>query len=138
MSIEQQKRIGRPPSCVCGECQKCKNALYMRRWWGKLTPEQRREKTARRNPDVVALHEQNRERPPEHKERERVRLSARRAVASGKLTRENCERCGSPFTQAHHEDYGEPLNVNWYCPYHHSERHRERAIEAGIHRDSNF
>jgi len=32
-----------------------------------------------------------------------------------------CEVCGKSKTQGHHEDYSEPLIVNWLCPKHHSE-----------------
>ena len=130
---DQQRRIGRPPSCGgCGECRKCKWAAYMRNWYSKLTPEQRHAATARRDPDAVTRANRNRVRPPEHRERERVRHQTRRAVANGTIVRENCERCANPFTHAHHEDYSKPLAVNWFCPYHHSERHRERAATVGF------
>lgn len=128
--IEQQRRIGRPPTCSCGECKKCRWAAYMRSWYATRTKEQRQTATKRRDPASVARAEANRNRPPDHRERERVRLRTRRAVASGELTKGNCERCESPFVHAHHEDYSRPLDVMWLCPYHHAERHRERAAEA--------
>lgn len=43
-----------------------------------------------------------------------------------------CERCGSTTrVHAHHENYDEPLTVNWLCPKHHKERHRE-MLALGI------
>jgi len=47
-------KVGRPRSCHCGECKKCKRAEYMREWWAKLTPEEKRAKIAQRNPERVA------------------------------------------------------------------------------------
>src|SRR5262252_7816106 len=45
------------------------------------------------------------------------------AVNKGRLTREPCEVCGDPDTEAHHEDYDKPLEVKWLCRTHHRERH---------------
>jgi hypothetical protein len=48
------------------------------------------------------------------------------ALKSGQLTRLPCERCGTKaLVQAHHDDYTKPLEVQWLCPAHHGERHRE-------------
>lgn len=46
------------------------------------------------------------------------------AVRDGLLTPEPCCKCGGK-AQAHHEDYSLPLEVIWYCPTHHGERHVE-------------
>lgn len=71
--------------------------------------------------------------------KQRHRLAAiahrrvRRAVLSGRLVREACQhmiaiagkpylqmcRCGAHDTQAHHDDYNEPLKVRWLCREHH-------------------
>lgn len=73
--------------------------------------------------------------------KQRHRLAAiahrrvRRAVLSGRLVRERCQhtlvlavagtpylqmcRCGNVQTQAHHDDYNEPLKVRWLCREHH-------------------
>ncbi len=47
------------------------------------------------------------------------------AIRDGELTRKPCEVCGSLNSQGHHEDYSKPLDVIWYCPKHHAERHVE-------------
>jgi len=41
----------------------------------------------------------------------------RRAVKSGELLRpESCPQCGEKtIVDAHHEDYGKPLDVDWMC-----------------------
>ncbi len=45
------------------------------------------------------------------------------AVKMGYLLKESCEICGSTDTQAHHDDYTKPLDVNWLCRKHHLEHH---------------
>lgn len=35
-----------------------------------------------------------------------------------------CIKCGEK-AHAHHENYDYPLDVIWYCPKHHAERHKE-------------
>lgn len=46
------------------------------------------------------------------------------AIRDNKLTKGNCEVCGSDETiVAHHCDYDKPLVVMWLCAKHHSEWH---------------
>ena len=47
------------------------------------------------------------------------------ALKAGKLNRKQCERCGDPKSQAHHDDYSKPLEVTWLCAKDHKARHRE-------------
>jgi hypothetical protein len=59
----------------------------------------------------------------------------RRAVKTGELVPQACERCGLPGDtmrdadcremEAHHEDYGKPLDVVWLCRSCHWDRHGE-------------
>jgi hypothetical protein len=73
-----------------------------------------------------------------HKERIRARHTAHRikykdrhaahklvfrALAKGILTKQPCEMCGSLTVQAHHDDYGKPLEVRWLCLSHHMRLH---------------
>lgn len=62
----------------------------------------------------------------EHKHRARhlARIAVHNAVVRGKLKRSPCEVCGDPKVDAHHEDYGKPLDVVWLCRIHHGMRHR--------------
>jgi ribosomal protein S27AE len=48
-----------------------------------------------------------------------------RAIKSGKLIRQSCEKCGNENSLAHHEDYDKPLMVNWLCQPCHKKRHKE-------------
>ncbi len=47
------------------------------------------------------------------------------AVECGFMESMPCHICDEPNTQAHHEDYSEPLIVLWLCTKHHAERHME-------------
>lgn len=51
---------GRPITCECGECQKCKKREYMRNWYAKKSPEERREVVARRDPEAVKRNDRKR------------------------------------------------------------------------------
>jgi hypothetical protein len=46
-----------------------------------------------------------------------------RAIKKGLLTRQPCETCGKDKTEAHHQDYSKPLEVNWLCTKHHRRLH---------------
>ena len=64
-----------------------------------------------------------------NKHKTRAHLAVHRAVKSGELKREPCERCSREPSQAHHEDYSRPLDVVWLCSQCHSDEHvkqRER------------
>lgn len=50
-------------------------------------------------------------------------LTVQRALKSGELIRQGCEVCGNPQTDAHHDDYGDPLTVRWLCRQHHTRLH---------------
>jgi hypothetical protein len=113
---------------------KCKRADYQRRWWNSLTPEQRREKTARR--DAAKVREQDRrkaarrrrEGTPEQRLKIKARAEVRKALARGDLVRQACEWEGcEEIGHAHHDDYTKPLEVRWICRTHHDELHAEEA-----------
>lgn len=54
-------------------------------------------------------------------ERYRARNTVDYAVKKGTLIRLPCEVCGDPKSQAHHDDYSQPLAVRWLCFKHHRE-----------------
>lgn len=59
-------------------------------------------------------------------EKRAAHKAVERALLRGDLKVQPCERCGDAVgVHAHHDDYGQPLNVMWLCPKHHMERHRE-------------
>jgi len=53
-----------------------------------------------------------------------ARLAVREAVRTGQMLRQPCEVCGLAKAQAHHCDYGKPLDVRWLCTKHHAEWHK--------------
>jgi hypothetical protein len=54
-------------------------------------------------------------------------IKTRNAIRDGKLIRKPCEVCGEVRAQAHHDDYGKPLDVRWLCTTHHTEWHRHNT-----------
>lgn len=90
------------------------NKLYMRRLYKK---------------DTARLQEQWRN----HKESDTEKLHARSilnsAVRHGKIQKPmQCQECGAiGKVYAHHEDYNEPLCVEWLCAECHGKRHRKNS-----------
>lgn len=64
-----------------------------------------------------------------HPEKISARSAVKSALRAGKLHRQPCEACGDTPSEAHHEDYGKPLDVTWLCRKHHLERHNKRPVE---------
>lgn len=67
----------------------------------------------------------------EHPKKHAAHKAVRRAVVSGRLIKQPCEKCGALKVQAHHDDYSKPLDVRWLCIPHHNEHHvaeREREL----------
>ncbi len=60
-----------------------------------------------------------------HPEKSKARDKVKKAVRSGRLVRQSCEVCGDLDTQAHHDDYSEPLEVRWLCKFHHVQEHKK-------------
>ena len=72
-----------------------------------------------RSPTQVQWVQRNKEKVAAHR-------AVRKALKDGSLVRKPCERddCGA-YTEAHHEDYSRPLDVDWLCNAHHKQRHCE-------------
>jgi hypothetical protein len=65
-----------------------------------------------------------------HKERVNARNAVAVAVMRADLTRQPCEVCGEPETEAHHEDYARRLDVQWLCHEHHRQADAARRMAA--------
>lgn len=61
----------------------------------------------------------------ENKEKAKAHGAVYRALRDKKLVKYPCVVCRKTVVNAHHEDYSKPLEVVWYCPTHHSARHKE-------------
>jgi len=153
-------RIGRPPSCECGECKKCKRRVRGREWYRQQSAEKRQEIIANRDPERVKANDrarywrdkpkrralmdewaaENSDRATEAKrawnernpEKRQASIAVNNAVRGGRLKKEPCEVCGSPESQGHHDDYSKPLVVRWLCTAHHAEHHvKQRDLAVG-------
>jgi ribosomal protein S27AE len=54
-----------------------------------------------------------------------------KAIASGKLIKQQCAICGETKTEAHHEDYNKPLEVIWLCRQCHKTLHQLKNLDGG-------
>lgn len=100
---------------------------YMREWRAKNLERAREidRESARRHQTVrskrwLDWYHRNRD-------RDALKVTARRllgeAVQKGTIQRLPCQVCGASVTEAHHDDYQKPLQVEWLCKLHHEERH---------------
>ena len=64
---------------------------------------------------------------PRLSKRHVTRSAARKRVLSGKIQRKACSVCGNINSEMHHEDYGKPFEVVWYCKPHHLAVHHTTA-----------
>lgn len=55
-----------------------------------------------------------------------AQIATGNAIRDGRLIRQPCEVCGAK-AQAHHDDYGKPLDVRWLCSSHHAEWHKHNT-----------
>jgi hypothetical protein len=113
-------RIGRPPTCQCGECKKCKARERQREWYRRQSVEKRRAIIAARDPERVkasdsaryyrdpdkrkaaarVYHQANPERVQGHKRRwkeknpeaYKAQYTARNALRDGKIEKGPCAR----------------------------------------------
>ena len=71
----------------------------------------------------------HRELNPEARKKANVRAYTKVYVRRGKIVKsDTCEICGQPHTEAHHEDYNRPLEVNWLCRKCHLELHQGKIV----------
>lgn len=61
--------------------------------------------------------------PLEKRKKMNARSYLNTYIKRGKVKKEACEKCGSMFVEAHHEDYSKPLQVRWLCRRCHLEEH---------------
>lgn len=114
-----ESKIGRPRSCECGHCKKCKHREYMKKWYRDKTPEERKRWVGLRDPETVKKndriryyrdHDKRRELSDQYQkehpevvaesrrrwiernpEKRKAQIAANNAVRDGKLLRQPCE-----------------------------------------------
>lgn len=67
-----------------------------------------------------------------HPEKCKAKRLLDNAIRDGKIVRQPCERCGASKAQAHHPDYGRPLDVVWLCFKCHRKEHGQLQYEAAV------
>lgn len=98
-------------------------------WLLKERERQRKKEAKRRNEGRVRKEtpEEARKRTTKwrlkHAHKRKAHCLVNSALRNGALIAKPCH-CGAK-AQAHHDDYGKPLEVDWLCPKHHAERHVE-------------
>jgi hypothetical protein len=120
------------PSAICKECRKIRSR---KRYLAKradlhFQKRQRDYEVINREQKLQTLSNWRR------RNREKCRAHWRRwrAERDGVLIRPNhCELCGANTAlHAHHSDYSQPLEVEWFCPKCHGEWHRSvRELSRG-------
>lgn len=93
-----------------------KRLLEVKRAW-RSTPEQK-----------AIAERQRSEYRKRNPEKARARQAVTRALRTGKLLRQPCQFCGESKTQAHHHDYGKPLDVIWVCFKCHREKFHDQVV----------
>lgn len=118
--------MGRHASCDCGLCRKCKGRIYMRGWTARNRERARQASAKFREQNIEKVRAADRARGyrPGPPEKVKARGAVKHALMRGVLVRRPCEVCGAAEVQAHHDDYGKPLDVRWLCTTHHGELHR--------------
>jgi hypothetical protein len=63
----------------------------------------------------------------EQRAKDNARSHASMAVRRGQIERRPCGNCNDMFGEMHHDDYDDPLAVEWLCRPCHLKLHRKRA-----------
>jgi len=56
-------------------------------------------------------------------EKRAAHIKVGNAIRNGRITKQPCEKCGEELAEAHHDDYSNPLDVNWLCTKCHNREH---------------
>ncbi len=97
----------------CKECTKTDvQGNYADKRVEKSTYERRRFQDPDRKQKMLEYQRQRRLREPE---KNAARAKVGRELKAGRIQKLPCQTCGDPKSQAHHEDYSKPLNVEWLC-----------------------
>lgn len=103
----------------CKECHKASVKIAYENANGRVSYERSRLSNPERKAKNADYVRNSRRRNPQ---KYKARTAVGNAVRDGRLTRLPCQVCGSTVrVQAHHHDYGKPLDVEWLCFQHHRE-----------------
>lgn len=117
----------RTPSGLKSQCKPCHTAGNIRtRDVSKARDANRDYMRRARDTNPEKFKERERSRAPRLGPKTEARNVLNAAVRAGKLVRSLvCGECGADcITHGHHEDYAQPLVVEWLCSVCHGRRHR--------------
>jgi hypothetical protein len=113
-----------PRTCECGTCKTCKNRAANHRYYRRNHEKVLELARASRSRHLEEIRARDRARGFRGDPvKQAARKAVRTALANGSLERQPCAVCRDPKSEAHHDDYGAPLDVVWLCSRHHGERH---------------
>lgn len=116
--------MGRPATCGCGDCTKCKNRKYAYDHYWRNRDSILAQIKERRTLGEMATYERDRyNNDLAFRKRKKARNMISIRIARGTLLRQPCRECGDANAEAHHQNYDEPLNVIWLCSDHHQQIH---------------
>lgn len=109
--------------CECGTCARCRHREDVRKWSAA-----NREKVRERQRDYYRRNAVGWN-AGRDSQKHRARLAVYTEVRAGRMEKGPCEvgeDCVGRL-EAHHDDYGKPLDIRWLCQRHHALLHVEQA-----------
>lgn len=105
---------------LLGKCKDCTKADSRARYINKhelvMAYERRRNASASRKQKKGQYQRKAR---MSHPDKDRARRMVNYHLSRGTITRQPCEVCGNQKSEAHHDDYSQPLSIRWLCHVHH-------------------
>jgi hypothetical protein len=113
-------------------CKECQKKATKKTYFANPGKQREYHREYRKNPErrkrLTEFEQAHRQR---HPDRYKARTAVTNALASGRLTRQPCEACGtSEKVHAHHEDYSKPLEVRWLCETDHNRQHGKLQVAS--------
>jgi hypothetical protein len=105
----------------CKECtKKEERKRYRDKWEQMVEYERERWKDPTRRAKLIEYQRKRRAKNPE---KYKAACAVSNAIRDGRIEKKPCEMCGSEKSEAHHNDYSNPLGVVWLCRKHHLMQH---------------
>lgn len=118
--------VARPSLFKCQSCERERLRSYRAENVDRLNARQR--ELAKRPEARAKMNARARSLRKIKDQKVMARKAVTNAIESGRLVQQPCVRCGQSPTDAHHEDYGRPLDVTWLCRSCHRSRHGLRNL----------
>ena len=130
-AVKELAEFYRHPQMKDGHLNKCKECTkidvftnYRRNRQHYAEYERERSKRPKRKGRAL---EYQRKRRSENPMKYRANTKLGNAKRSEEIVQGECEICGAPNTEGHHDDYEKPLDVRWLCRKHHLQKHGKMA-----------